>query len=82
LPVHPAYLEARRILSAAADPSIGAAMLDAATARAQQAASGASGDDSPSGKATRSPVRYGEAAQPKLAGPGGTLPPRRMAESR
>ncbi|MGF6372867.1 hypothetical protein OKW40_005683 [Paraburkholderia sp. RAU6.4a] len=82
LPVHPAYLEARRILSAAADPSIGAAMLDAATARAQQAASGASGDDSTSGKATRSPVRHGAAAPPRQAGLAATLPPRRMAESR
>ncbi|WP_434668225.1 hypothetical protein P5W99_36975 [Paraburkholderia sp. A3BS-1L] len=82
LPVHPAYLEARRILSAAADPSIGAAMLDAATTRARQTASGTSGDDSTSGKATRSPVRHGAAAPPKHAGPGATLPPRRMAESR
>ncbi|MFT0175144.1 hypothetical protein ACLKMY_40975, partial [Paraburkholderia mimosarum] len=82
LPVHPAYLEARRILCAAADPSLGAAMLDAAKARAQQAASGASGDDSTSGRGTRSPVRHGAAAQPKPAAPGATLPPRRMAESR
>jgi hypothetical protein len=82
LPVHPAYLEARRILAAAADPSIGAAMLDAATARAQQACTDSPRVPSTSGKATRGPSRHGAAAPPKQAGLSATLPPRRMAESR
>lgn len=48
LPVHPAYLEARRILAAAANSSIGATKFDAAAARGDVAGR-APGTDSPSG---------------------------------
>ncbi|WP_350357453.1 hypothetical protein [Paraburkholderia fungorum] len=81
LPVHPAYLEARRILAAVADSSIGASMLDAAMARAK--AGSASSDccaasaDKPRARRAQSEI----AALPK-APAGSMLPPRRMARSR
>jgi hypothetical protein len=78
LPVHPAYLEARRILVAAADPSIGAAMLDAAMVRAQQPDSTGSRNGGTSSK----PARHHVAAQTEPATPSSMLPPRRMAQSR
>jgi hypothetical protein len=80
LPVHPAYLEARRILAAAVDPSIGAAMLEAAMARAQQA-SNASGNGGTTGKAGR-PARRDGKDHLTSAARRSILPPRRMSESR
>ncbi|GAB7549956.1 hypothetical protein [Cupriavidus sp. 8B] len=82
LPVHPAYLEARRILAAAANSSIGATMFDAAAARGDVAGR-APGTDSPSGgKVTgrRSPQEAGPAARGHESE--STLPPRRMAQSK
>ncbi|WP_354687530.1 hypothetical protein [Cupriavidus necator] len=77
LPVHPAYLEARRILVAAADPSIGAAMLDAAMDRAKQKDSRGSRNGGTSNK----PARPNVAIKTEPATPGSMLPPRRMAQS-
>ena len=82
LPVHPAYLEARRILAMATDPSIGAAMLDAAMTRAQQTVSTASGNDGTTGKAADRRERHHGVTQPKPEAPSAMLPPGRMAESR
>lgn len=64
LPVHPAYLEARRILSAAADQWIGASMLESAIAQAAAA-------DTPSRNTAKSPLAPQRAPS--------VLPPRRMA---
>lgn len=71
LPVHPAYLEARRILAAAANSSIGATMFDAAAAR---------GDVAGHAAGRRSP----QEAWPGARGDESefTLPPRRMAQSK
>ncbi|WP_080487072.1 hypothetical protein [Burkholderia ubonensis] len=81
LPVHPAYLEARRILAAASETSIGPAMLDAALARAN-----------PSSASSQAASQVGEVAdgrvRPDLATSGvaavgdSGLPPRRMAVTR
>lgn len=80
LPVHPAYLEARRILAAAADPSIGESMLDAAMARSVDTTEGT---DSRSGKdVTDRGARKGSAAARENRDTKKMLPPRRMAESR
>ncbi|QUN26666.1 hypothetical protein KB879_32425 (plasmid) [Cupriavidus sp. KK10] len=81
LPVHPAYLEARRILTAAADSSIGPSMLDAAMARAK---AGSSFSNHSKGSAQEPTARRAQsgAADPPKPPAGSTLPPRRMAQSR
>lgn len=80
LPAHPAYLEARRILAAAANSSIGATMFDAAAARGDVAGR-APGIDSPSGgTGRRSPQEVGPGARGHDSE--STLPPRRMAQSK
>ena len=82
LPVHPAYLEARRILSAANNTSVGAAMLDAAIARTKAADSDldtASGEADPSVGAG---VKPGNVVMQLPAGTVRELPPRRMARGK
>ncbi|WP_028231063.1 hypothetical protein [Paraburkholderia mimosarum] len=81
LPVHPGYLEARRILAAGVDSSIGAAMLDAAMSLAEE---GRTSSDRGKGVAQERTSRLAQsdaAHQPKPPA-GSSLPPRRMAQSR
>jgi len=81
LPVHPAYLEARRILAAAADSTIGAAALDAAMERARADGASTERGERTAKKPAAKRVRSDAAAPPKPARDS-MLPPRRMAESR
>ncbi len=76
LPVHPAYLEARQILIAAAEQFVGTSMLDAAKARAAEEDKKATVASSPQGSAPLSSAQRSQAgrSRPKL-------PPRRMAST-
>lgn len=77
LPVHPSYLEARRILVAMAEQSIGTSMLEAAKARAKEEERGPvkNGLTNPLEKGSRSPATIDSTSKP-------ALPPRRMTASR
>jgi hypothetical protein len=81
LPVHPAYLEARRILAAAADRSIGASMIDAAMGRLE-----ALSDTANAGGPSKATLEVGRRFEnmPLQHHPDASekLPPRRMARSR
>lgn len=81
LPVHPAYLEARRILVAAADSTIGAAALDAAMDRAQVDGAFSARGKGSAKERTAKRVQSDTTARLTPAGDA-MLPPRRMAESR
>ncbi|WP_237666137.1 hypothetical protein [Burkholderia sp. KCJ3K979] len=81
LPVHPAYLEARRILAAAAETSIGPAMLDAALARAKPG-NVSSQATSQVGEVTDRRARPDSATSRASAIGDPRLPPRRMAATR
>lgn len=76
LPVHPAYLEARRILVTAATESVGDMMLDAALKRDGENRDDKDIESSDSKKSDRRPsyVKRQEASTP--------LPPRRIASTR
>jgi len=76
LPVHPAYLEVRRILAAAHETSIGAAMLDAAMTRAKTPATA-----STHGNARRGLSKSSKVVTRKPSNMNQELPPRRMAQS-
>jgi hypothetical protein len=74
LPVHPAYLEARRILVAAAEQSIGISMLESAKERAKE--NNSSNENVPLNKSeTRIQTK-------NISTSNSNLPPRRMTASR
>jgi hypothetical protein len=76
LPVHPAYLEARKILIAAAEETVGATMLESAKARAKNVAlAEKTAIKSPSGEAAASASAVKNGAVKSAD----KLPPRRMA---
>ncbi|AWV02739.1 hypothetical protein DM992_25545 [Burkholderia sp. JP2-270] len=76
LPVHPAYLEARRIIAAAATQSVGDMMLDAAMKRDDENQDDKETEYIDSKKSDRRP---GHVKRPEAATP---LPPRRIASTR
>lgn len=82
LPVHPAYLEARRILAAATEHSIGAAMLDTAMTRAEVSDTSPKTGGTAEMAAKTKRTRSYDAARLKTADMDRTLPPRRLARSR
>ncbi|MFL9869740.1 hypothetical protein PQR67_36725 [Paraburkholderia fungorum] len=82
LPVHPAYLEARRILAAAAEQSVGASMLDIAMARARTSDASSGLIESTETDSRDGGTKAGNAAPQKPSSRSPTLPPRRMAQSR
>ncbi|MBW0446150.1 hypothetical protein JNC06_03990 [Paraburkholderia phenoliruptrix] len=79
LPVHPAYIEARRILAVAATQRIGPSLLKSALARATDS------EVSKAESATRKPVggkgSHQRPGQEVKSPAGKALPPRRMAQS-
>lgn len=76
LPVHPAYLEARKILIAAAELSVGTTMLESAKARAKIAKSAENVTSKSSANGGNTPSH---AAEKKGLVCADALPPRRMA---
>jgi len=86
LPVHPMYLEARRILSAAASAFIGESLLEAARARAK--AESVAQRDSTSNPINQQnqveshPVSAAAPHKVKVAAKAPTLPPRRIAATK
>ncbi|MDR6476200.1 hypothetical protein J2778_003700 [Paraburkholderia graminis] len=82
LPVHPAYIEARRILAAAATHSIGASMLESAMANAKATDASPMEVHAPEQQVGKKSARPQGPMTRKAAGTGPKLPPRRMAQSR
>jgi len=86
LPIHPAYLEARRILSRAADQFVGETTLQAAQERAGIILDTSSDKNSAKLSATASAnsktLRAQQSTVSEPAGTANALPPRRMAANR
>ncbi|MHA6884515.1 hypothetical protein [Ralstonia pseudosolanacearum] len=81
LPVHPAYLEARRILAVANETSIGASMLNAAMTRAKTHATESEQGNAGDGRA-ESISPPDDVVIQKPPNTNRVLPPRRMAQSK
>lgn len=80
LPVHPAYLEVRRILVAAAETSIGASLLESAKARAMESEKqDGTSFVRPEGKPITNHSSAGQRGKPSTSS---DLPPRRMTAVR
>jgi len=77
LPVHPAYLEARRILVQQAELAIGKPLLESALENAQESAAEASKTEHSQGEPATGPDRRESGSQ----NPARALPPRRKAAS-
>lgn len=86
LPVHPAYLAARRILAQAADQFVGDALLQAAQERAVATPIGGVAEgaeaDRPSTRAVAASKQSTVSVPEKVSGASGSLPARRIAATR